>query len=266
MTTTYDTEPNTHTIAAQTVATAWASSPFGQSEDEVGYGFAIPAEPINQLDAVETRSLVKHAVIATALASGICAGAAIGLMLGGPFTTQPVVMVPGLDISPHHVEVVSPSSLAPTPKAAVPVQEMAPVAVAPTSTVAPPTANQPSTAAVAAPPVAPPGETTAVVDIPIPVYAPLPQGSAQQEPEPPQSPDPDPEPPKPPVLDIPNFKPPEVSKPQTEQDLPTLLPKPSRTAILKPQLDPQEPQLDSRFGPIGPKKKPTTKRTTLAGL
>jgi hypothetical protein len=228
MTTSYDTDPNTHTIAGacadltksihsdydtETVATAWSSGPFDQPEDEVQYGIADPAEPVEHPNAVDTRSVAKHVVIAATLACGIGAGAAIGLILGDPSTAQPVVVVPGLGTSPHHAEVVGPSGLAPSSKAAVPVQETAPVYVAPTSTVAPAPTNQPNTAAVATPPVAPPGEATVAVDIPIPDYSPLP--------EPPKPQDPDPAPPKPPVLEIPTFEPPEVSKPETTRGLTT---------------------------------------------
>jgi hypothetical protein len=209
MTTSYDTDPNTHTIAGacadltksihsdydtETVATAWSSGPFDQPEDEVQYGIADPAEPVEHPNAVDTRSVAKHVVIAATLACGIGAGAAIGLILVGP------------------------SGLAPSSKAAVPVQETAPVYVAPTSTVAPAPTNQPNTAAVATPPVAPPGEATVAVDIPIPDYSPLP--------EPPKPQDPDPAPPKPPVLEIPTFEPPEVSKPETTRGLTTPPPKP----------------------------------------
>lgn len=279
MTTIHDTDPNTHTITSactdltesidsdyetdanvQTVATAWASCPFGEAEDEVRYGFAAPEEPVGQPDAVDTRSVARHAITVAALACGIGAGAAIGLMFFDPSTTQPMVVGPGVVASPHHAEVIGPNGLAPSPKAAVPVQETAPAAVAPTTTVAPAIANQPSTAAVATPPVATPGETTVIVDIPIPDSPPLPKGPAPEDAEPPQDPDPDP-----PVLHIPNFNPPEVSKPQTDPDLPTLLPKPTRIANLNPQLEPHEPTLDSRFEPIGPKKKPTNKRMNPIG-
>ncbi len=135
-------------------------------------------------------------------------------------------------------------------KPAVPVRETAPPAVAPTTTVAPAAANQPKHRHRRR--TAPPGETTVVVDIPIPDYPPLPEGPAPEDTGPPEPQDPDPEPADPPILDIPDFTPPEVSKP-------------TRIANLNPQRDQQEPTLDSRFESIEPKKKPANKRMNPIG-
>lgn len=65
MTTSFDTDPNTQTVAA-----AWASSPLGQPEREVRYGFAT-AEPTESEDQ---KSPAKRAILAAALASGVQTG------------------------------------------------------------------------------------------------------------------------------------------------------------------------------------------------
>jgi len=74
MTTTDDTDPNTQTIAA-----AWASSPLGQPEREVRYGFATtrPTEPVT---AFEVQPTAERVMIAAGLACGIAAAALVGLM------------------------------------------------------------------------------------------------------------------------------------------------------------------------------------------
>ena len=146
MTTTCDTDPNTQTIAA-----AWASSPLGQPEGEVPSGFATagPTEPVTA--RADERS-AKRVMVATGLVCGIGAGALLGVMLfTSSDSSQPAVVVPAP--APQHAVVVSSSTAAPTPLAAQP-----PVAIPPIST----------------PPVASAGDTTVVVNIPIPDYPPLP--------------------------------------------------------------------------------------------
>lgn len=160
-------------------------------------------------------------MVAAGLACGVAAGALLGVML---FTytdsSQPTVVAPGP--APQHAVVVGPGTAAPTPKPVVSEQSTAPTAVIPAPRVQPPTAD------VATPPPASKGDTTVVVDVPIPDYPPLPEKPGQQDPE-----DPDPEPPKPPVLDDPNFKQPELPEP------PDLLP--GKFQAPQPQ-DPQPPK------------------------
>ena len=87
MTTNFDTDPNTQTVAA-----AWASSPLGQPEREVRYGFAAPDSD----DSPAGESFdAKRAVIAAALASGVIAGSALGVMLFDfSEAAAPTVVVP----------------------------------------------------------------------------------------------------------------------------------------------------------------------------
>jgi hypothetical protein len=90
MTTTYDTDPNT-----QTIAVAWASSPLGQPEREVRYGFATtsPTEPVT---AFEVQPTVARVMIAAGLACGIAAAALVGVMFfADTDSAQPTVVVPG---------------------------------------------------------------------------------------------------------------------------------------------------------------------------
>ena len=187
MTTTCDTDPNTQTIAA-----AWASSPLGQPEGEVPSGFAT-AGPTERVTARADERSAKRVMVATGLVCGIGAGALLGVMLfTSSDSSQPAVVVPAP--APQHTVVVSSSTAAPTPLAAQP-----PVAIPPIST----------------PPVASAGDTTVVVNIPIPDYPPLP----------PKPEDPDPEPPKPPVLDDPSIKQPEPPKPEPPKpEPPTFVP------------------------------------------
>jgi hypothetical protein len=194
MSTTYETDSNTQTVSAgydiephtqtvQTVATAWASSPLGQleyPEYEVGSGFA--PEPVS--DSEDRRPVAKHAVVALALAGGIGAGAALGLMFVD-FTPAPRAVEPGVS-SPGHAVVVTETG-----------QETAPaIATAP--------ANAPSLPDVGTPPAGTAGGTT-VVEIPLPDNPPpsgKPNVNEPEQPQPdvnePQQPkpeDPDPVPP-----------------------------------------------------------------------
>jgi hypothetical protein len=200
MTTTYDTDPNTQTIAA-----AWASISLGQPDREVRYGFATtgPDAAVTYPDEPPT---AKRVMVAAGLACDVAAGALLSVML---FTytdsAQPTVVAPGP--AHQHAVVIGPSTAAPAPKPVVSEQSTAPTVVIPAPRVAPTTAD------IATPPPAAKGDTTVVVDVPIPDYPPLPEKPGQQDPEPPKPEDPDPEPPKPPVADDPNFKQPEPPKP-----------------------------------------------------
>jgi hypothetical protein len=173
--TTYDTNPNTQTIAA-----AWAFSPLGQPEREVRYGFATTG-PVAASDEQPT---AKRVMLTAALSCGIAAGALVGVMFFvSADSAQPTVVAPGA--APQHAVVVGPSTAAPAPKPVVSEQSTAP---APT-VVNPAPRVGPSTAAVATPPVAPQGDTTVVVDVPIPAFLSLaPSPKLNPQPEPPSLP------------------------------------------------------------------------------
>ena len=162
MTASYDTDPNTQTIAA-----AWASSELGQPEREVRYGFATTG-PTESVTASEEEPTARRVMVAAGLACGVAAGALLGVML---FTyndsSEPTVVAPGP--APQHAVVVGPNTAAPTPKPVVSEQSTAPTAVIPAPRVQPPMAD------VATPPPASKGDTTVVVDVPIPDYPPLPE-------------------------------------------------------------------------------------------
>jgi hypothetical protein len=238
MTTTCDTDPNTQTIAA-----AWASSPLGQPDGEVRSGFATagPTEPVTA--RADERS-AKRVMVATGLACGIGAGALLGVMLfTSSDSSQPAVVVPAP--APQHAVVVSSSTAGPAPKHVVAEQSTAPTAVAPAPRSGPsvaasptPPAAQPPVAIppISTPPVASPGDTTVVVNIPIPDYPPLP----------PKPEDPDPEPPKPPVLDDPSIKQPEPPKPEPPKpEPPTFVP----DLPLSPKLPKPPIVVDPPIGP-----------------
>jgi hypothetical protein len=233
MTTSYDTDPNTQTIAA-----AWASSQLGQPEREVRYSFATTG-PAGSVTTSEEEPTARRVMVAAGLACGVAAGALLGVMLFAG-TSQPTVVAPGP--APQHAVVVGSSTAAPAPKPVVSEQSTAPTAVTP----APAPRLSPSPTDFATPPPASHGDTTVVVDVPIPAYPPLPEKPGQQDPEPPKPEDPDPEPPKPPVLDTPNFKLPEPPKPEPPKpepptflpDLP-LAPKPPKAPVV----------IDPVFGP-----------------
>jgi hypothetical protein len=117
MTTTYDTDPN-----IQTIAVAWASSPLGQPEREVRYGFATtsPTEPVI---AFKVQPTAERVMIAAGLASGIAAAALVGVMFfADTNSAQPMVVVPGS--APQHAVVVGPSTA--VPKHVVSEQSTAP--------------------------------------------------------------------------------------------------------------------------------------------
>jgi hypothetical protein len=210
MTTTYDTDPNTHTIAA-----AWASSSLGQPDREVRYGFATTGST-DSVTASEEEPTARRVMVAAGLACGIAAGALLGVMLFAyTDSSQPTVVAPGP--APQHAVVIGSNTVAPLPKPVVSEQSAASTAVIPT----PAPRVSPSTA----------GDTTIVVDVPIPDFPPLPEKPGQQ----------DPEPPKPPVLDDPNFKQPEPPKPEPPVFVPDL--------PLSPKLPKPPVIVDPVFGP-----------------
>jgi hypothetical protein len=228
MTTSYDTDPNTQTIAA-----AWASSELGQPDGEVRYGFAT-TDPTESVTTSEEEPTARRVMVATGLACGIAAGALLGVVVFyATGSSQPTVVAPGP--TPQHAVVVGPSTAAPAPKPVVSEQNTPPTVVAPAPRVSPAPRVPPSTTDVASPSPAAKGDTTVVVDIPMPDLPPLPEKPAQQ----------DPEPPKPPVMIDPNFKLPEPPKPDPKPMPPTsvpdltLAPKPPKPPIL----------IDPVFGP-----------------
>jgi hypothetical protein len=223
MTTSYDTYPDTQTVAA-----AWASSQLGQPEREVRYGFAAtgPAESITTPGEEPT---ARRVMVAAGLACGVAAGALLGVMLFAG-TSQPTVVAPGP--APQHAVVVGSSTAAPVPKPVVSQQSTASTVVIPAPAPAPRVSPSTTVVTTPSPLPAPKGDTTVVIDIPIPSYPPLP----------PKPEDPDPEPPKPPVLDIPNFKLPDPESPKPEP--PTFLP----DLPLAPKL-PKPVVIDPVFGP-----------------
>jgi hypothetical protein len=147
MTTTYDTEPNT-----QTIAVAWASSPLGQPEREVRYGFATtsPTEPVT---AFEVQPTAERVMIAAGLACASAAAALVGVMFFvDTDSAQPTVVVPGsgAGLSTPETSGASSSSRlpgAPSPNPVVLVSDSA--------------QQGPADVAV-------PGDTTVVIDIPTP--------------------------------------------------------------------------------------------------
>jgi hypothetical protein len=226
MTTTYDADPNTQTIAA-----AWASSSLGQPDREVGYAATGPTELATTSEEEPT---ARRVMVATGLACGIAAGALLGVMFfADNDSSQPTVVAPGP--APQNAVVISPSTAAPDPKPVVSEQSTAPTVALPAPRIAPAPRVSPSTTDVATPPPAAKGDTTVVVDIPIPDFPPLPEKPA----------DPEPEPPKPPVLIDPNFKLPDPPKPDPKPVPPTFVP----DLPLSPKLPKAPVVIDPVFGP-----------------
>ena len=223
MTTTYDVDPNTNTIAA-----AWASSELGEPDDDCrGFAAADEIEPVDD----ETPT-TKWALLAAALAVGIIGGAGLGMVLDYDDQSGTTV-IPGSDV-PAHAVVISPSVPASKPAAdAAPVaqptvqsapepvvsaQPPAPIpgpqaAPAPGPQQNPPPGPQqdPGNAGVAGPPV--------VIDVPVPNNPPA-DPPDQQDPQPPELPDP--QPPTPADADDPTFTMPKPENPQLEEK-PTLV-------------------------------------------
>jgi hypothetical protein len=222
MTTSYDTDPNTQTIAA-----AWASSELGQPDSEVRYGFAA-TDPTESVTTSEEEPTARRVMVAAGLACGVAAGALVGVMLFyATDSPQPTVVAPGP--TPQHAVIVGPSTSAPAPKPVVSEQSTAPTVALPAPRVAPTTTD------VATPPPAAKGDTTVVVDVPNPDFPPLPEKPEQQ----------DPEPPKPPVLIDPNVKLPEPPKPDPKPVPPTFVP----DLPLAPKLPKSPVVIDPEFGP-----------------
>jgi len=211
MTANYDTDPNTDTIAA-----AWASSPLGQPERDVRYGFATAGPTDSVITANGPKSSAKRALLAAALASGVIGGAAFGVMLfdyTDPAQSAVVVPGSGVGLSAPETSGASSSSRLPGPPRALPGEPLPAPEGAPSPN---PVVSVPDSAQQGPADVAVPGDRTVVIDIPIPEYPPLP--------EKPEDPDPEPPKPQPPVLENPNLKLPEPPKPKPEPDPPGFLP------------------------------------------
>jgi hypothetical protein len=202
MTTTYDTEFSTETIAAPqfddpdtyTVVEAWASSPLGDMGDDV------PAAHTGE----ERSPAGSRAKLFAALAAGVIGGATLGAVLFGyKAVAPPTVVVPGFGVSTEQLPAApsTPSSptasqkpaaaAAQTPKPADQSAVPNPVAVeSKTNEEVAATPNaplDPGTPPVVAPPV--------VVDVYVPPLG--------EKPEPPT---PQPPKPQPPVFDPPNIE------------------------------------------------------------
>jgi len=224
------TDQNTNTIAE-----AWASSPFDEPESDDEYGFTAPAQPVIDADSDATRSVAKHAIVIGSVACGIGVGAALGLIFFNPTLLQPTAVVPEVGTSPHDAVVVTPTDQTPSPKPVEPAQEtqLATVATAP--------AHRPAAAAPGLPPVGTPDvgtppapaapDTTVVIDIPIPDFPPLPEKPEQPDPEPPQPPD---------VPDL-DFKLPEPPQPEPDPDPPTFAPDLQLAPLPQPNPQPDPP-------------------------
>ena len=251
MTTTYDAELDSDTVAAAavsepteelyacyddpdayTISAAWASSPLGEPDDDISDSF----ETIEAVD--EPKPATNRAALAAALAAGIIGGATLGAVLFGyADPAQPTFVVPwgAVKTSPSQAEVAPSSSPPAPPKPAVtaaPAQKTLEQAPAPKPIVSEPKTNQevgpgpvdPGTPPVSAPPV--------IVDVFIPPLPPL-----GDMPKPPAPKPHDPEPPKfnPPDIDVvqvPNLDP-DPPKPQLNDDL-----KPIKPETDKPQIQP----------------------------
>jgi hypothetical protein len=224
MTTNVDTDPNTQTVAAasspntQTVASAWSSSPLGQPEREVRFGFATTG-PTESVIPDDPQPSSRRALLAAALASGVIGGAALGVMLFD-FTNsaQPTVVVPrsesGLPAPTSALPTAPLSDNAPSPNLVVSEAKTAPAPMVP----APPSGL--GAAEVGTPAVGGQGDSTVIVEIPIPDFPPLPEKPEQDS----EEPDPEPPNPDPPVLDDPTFKLPEPPEPDPDPVPPVFLP------------------------------------------
>ena len=162
MTTTYDTDPNT-----QTIAVAWASSPLGQPEREIRDGFATtsPTEPVT---AFEVQPTVARVMIAAGLACGIAAAALVGVMFfADTDSAQPTVVVPGsgAGLSAPETSGASSSSRLPGPPRGLPGEPLRAPEGAPSPN---PVVLVSDSAQQGPADVAVPGDTTVVIDIPIP--------------------------------------------------------------------------------------------------
>jgi hypothetical protein len=250
MTAIYDMDPSTSTIA-----TAWASSEFG--DPETG-----PTEFWEALEADEVadrkpRSIARHAGLLAALAGVFCAGAAFGLAvfdfadLTPPTITLPVVSTQvGATPTETAPTVAAPvSESVSKPVAAVPdnapsSKPSAPMpAPSPATAIAPTFAAEPGPLPVVSPPANVPGDAKSTVDLSIPAppdAVPVPD---------------DPEPPKPktpnPVLQLT----PEVDSTSLQPVQPPTLKKP-RTTLYDPSSPNSKPKANPSTEP--------SQRTTLS--
>lgn len=187
MTTSYDTDPNTQTVAA-----AWASSPLGQPDHDGGFGVTERAEYVTSTAdpaADERRPVFKHAIVALALA-GIAVGAALGLTFADFTSDQQTVVVPDTT-SPRPAAIVNPSVQTPSPT----VAGQGAAAPAPVASAIP---IAPTTATLGTPPASTVGDPTEVADAPVPAdpspaaETPAAEEPADPNPQPPVDPDPQP--------------------------------------------------------------------------
>lgn len=219
--TTFDTHPDTRTVAA-----GWSSSPLGHPDDIflLDEPADVPAETADPVaEARPAKRMSPRAIAAVALLGGIVGGTLLGLTFSDHTPDAPVVVGP--------ISATPPPEAVPTPH----VRILPPAAVNQPAAVVP----APSTAEVSLPPAAVAPAETAVVDVPAP------EAPADETPQPPAEPQPQPQP-EPPVLDGIPFDPPQPPQPQPpvfEPDLP-LTPAPAP----QPQPDPV-PDLDIKAGP-----------------
>lgn len=245
MTTTYDTEFTTETLAAvryddantYTVAEAWSSSPLGELDGVITADFTAP-EAEDESDSVAAR-----AKLFAALAAGVIGGATLGAVLfGWAEPAKPVLIVPdsGVSTSPLPTAAPAPGGAPVQAPVSVKVPAPAPTPVAaepkPAETIVPTPAAavDPGTPPVSAPPV--------VVDVNIP---PLPPMGEKPEPAAPGAPKPQPptfDPPNIDVLQIPQLDPADPPKPQRVENL---------APITKPDSDGEpERNVNNRFNSI----------------
>jgi hypothetical protein len=239
----YETDPSTYTIAE-----AWMSSALGEPDEDIRYDFAAAQSDDRQ------GSTAGRAKLFAVLASGIIGGATLGAVLFGSIEpANPTFIVPNSGVSTSPLPASStppstppsappkPAAVAPAPKPAV-AQEQAPKPVAPTPDAVPPAPNSavdPGIPPVSAPPV--------VVDISIPPLPPLPDKPA---PQPPAPEPPAPEPPKfnPPNIDVVQVPQLDPDPPRTQLN-PVVKPKPGRIESVFPDNDePQRTQLNTGTG------------------
>lgn len=217
MTTTYDSEFSTETIAAPqyddpdtyTIAEAWASSPLDEIDDD----YDPAADTADDRDPAGSR-----AKLFAALAAGIIGGATLGAVLfGDRAVAPPTVVVPGFGVSTTDMPTAAsmPSNTASQPAllkpAALPAQAQKPVA--PASETAPTVDGLPN---ADVDPGIPPVSGPPVVDVWIP---PLPT-FIDNKPEPPVPPAPPVPDPDPPILQPPNIDVVQVAEPDPKAQSP----------------------------------------------
>ena len=174
------------------------------------------ADPVGVGAHVERRPVTRHAIVAGALACGIAAGGALGLML--------------VDFSPDRSD-----DWAPGPAVVVTPDVGSATGSAPTARQALPPAPAPRQVDVISRPAAPAGGSV-VVDVPRDVPAPADPGAAEPQPQPEPDPDPQPpvfdgdlplklpEPPQPPPVPKPPVFKPDLPKAPAPQPVPPSIP------------------------------------------